>query len=63
MKQEYNIEPEQWNRGEGIMVFGNFEQGGIIAMLGGVLALVVSYVLVRRFNKEIREQKQRHKSV
>jgi positive regulator of sigma E activity len=45
------------------MVFGNFEQGGIIAMLGGVLALVVSYVLVRRFNKEIREQKQRHKSV
>jgi len=44
----------QWEVG---MILGNFETGGAVVLLGYVLILVASVIMVRYFNKKIREQK------
>ncbi|WP_297478045.1 hypothetical protein [Ferrovum sp.] len=41
------------------MVFDKFEMGGIVAIALEVLALVISIVMIRHFNKQIRQKKQK----
>ncbi|QKE37398.1 MAG: hypothetical protein WJ289_05895 [Ferrovum myxofaciens] len=45
------------------MILGNFESGGVIVLIGYVLITIASALMVRYFNKKIREQKQHHKTV
>lgn len=45
------------------MTFGNldwFEMSGLIFISGELLALAISCVLVRHFNKKIREARRQH---
>lgn len=39
------------------MVFGNFELGGVVFILGQLLALAVSCALIHKINKDVRAHK------